>query len=79
MAQSVDFSSLINADCPLTWSFSSDVAGSEPAISQISPSDPSLTIFYSTDLNPATANEIPGNPFVSMYTITVTGSNSDPF
>ena len=79
MAQTVDFSSLINADCPLTWSVSSNVAGSLPAITQIGPTNPSLTIFYDTDLDPASDNDSVANPYISVYTITVTGTNTDPF
>ena len=79
MAQTVDFSSLVNANCPLTWSFSSDVIESEQAISLVGMTGPSLSIFYNTDLDPATANASMANPFESMYTITLTGSNADPF
>lgn len=67
-----------NADCPLTWTYSVDVMGADPTIT-FDASVPEFSIFWDTDLVPASANKTPMNPFVSLYAITLTGTNSDGF
>ena len=77
-AQPVDLSSVTNADCPLTWTYVVDVAGAVPVLT-FNAADPSFSLFYDTDLAPASTNDSTSNPFVSNYQVTITGSNSDGF
>ena len=55
-----------------------DVAGAAPALT-FTAAAPSFSIFYDADLDPASANDTPANPFVSDYVVTITGTNTDGF
>ena len=55
-----------------------DQAGATSTITLAS-SGPSLDVYWDTDLSPASANEMGGNPYVSEYTVTLTGTDGGEF
>ena len=78
-AASIDFSSLVVSGCTLNWDFSISPTPTDGGFVTQPGSGPSLSVFWDTDLVPASEFDTMANPFVSQYTVTVTGSNTDPY
>ena len=75
----IDFSSLDVSGCNFNWDFSISPTPASTGFVTQPGTGPSLEVFWGTDLTPASEFGIADNPHVSQYTVTVTGTNSDPY
>ena len=75
----IDFSSLEVSGCTLNWDFSISPTPASTGFVTQPGTGPSLEVFWDTDLIPASEFGTADNPFVSQYTVTVTGTNSDAY
>ena len=79
-ATPVDFSSLIVNGCTLNWAVSiSPTPTSSAFITFPTSGAPSLEIEWNTNLVPASEFDTVAEPYESDYTVTLTGTNADPF